>query len=123
VERPTNRQELASRSRSAERREYVWLAAAVAPAALLVLLPGIFGRKELFPNLSNSAGMWLYFGALAWIFAILLGPYRLVSKRAGLDCPKCGHRFERASLEIVMATRHCGGCGELVLKDEVARDA
>jgi hypothetical protein len=101
----------------------VWLAAAIVPLALLAFVPSFLGRKDLFPNLSNTESIWLYAGALAWVFAILLGPYRGVAKKAGLDCPKCGHRFERTSLEIVMATRRCGACGEVILKDEVARDA
>jgi hypothetical protein len=119
----TTREDLRARSRKAERLEYAWLAAAIVPAFLTVMLPELLGRKELFPNLDKVAQIALMFAPLAWIFFVLLGPYRWVHKKVGLLCPKCAHRFERTSFEIVMATGHCGGCGERIVSEVGGRGA
>jgi len=99
------------------------MAAAILPALLYFLLPTLLGRKDFYSALGQNTSFWLGMSFLGLMLAVLLGPVRVLSRMSGLSCPKCAHLFEHASFEIVMATRRCGGCGELVLKDEVARDA
>jgi hypothetical protein len=99
------------------------MAAAVLPGLLYFLLPTLLGRKDFYSALGKNTSFWLGMAFLGLMLVVLLGPVRVVSRKAGLSCPNCAHLFEHASFEIVMATRHCGGCGELILKDEVARDA
>jgi hypothetical protein len=117
------REDLRTRSRKAERLEYAWLAAAILPALLTVALPDLLERKDLFPDLDKISQIVLMFAPLAWIFFVLLGPYRWVHKKVGLLCPKCSHRFERTSFEIVMATGKCGGCGQQIVKENAVRGA
>src|SRR4051794_24863203 len=78
METPTTRQELRARRREAERREYAWLIAATVPALILLVLPKFLGRRELLPDMNKVVSIGLIFAFLAWIFFVLLGPYRWV---------------------------------------------
>ena len=123
MDTPTTRERFAALRRKTDRTRNIWMAGAVLPGLLYFLLPPLLVRKGFYSALGPNISFWLGMSFLGLMLVILLGPIRMLSRKAGLSCPKCAHLFEHASFEIVMATRRCGGCGELILKDEGARDA